>query len=73
MSLAQMVWQLLKYQFLLYKAKKGGMPPPFFGGVRKIFGSAFKSYVHKGLNSKNHVSSSNSVAITEISRTTKYD
>ena len=48
MSIAKTVWQLLNYQFLLYKAKRGGMPPPLLGRSGKNFVLAFRSIVQTG-------------------------
>ena len=64
-----MVSKLLKYQFLLCKAKRGACPPSlFFGGGRgEKFSLAFKSIVLNGLKIQKSVSTPNIMAITEIS------
>ena len=45
LALAQTVWQLLKYQFLMYKTKKGACPAPPFKGGGKVLVLHFKSNV----------------------------
>ena len=65
-SLPQKVWQLLKYLFLLYEARRGASPP-FWGGVEKCFVQHSKAFSKMGLNLENHVYSSYSMAITKIS------
>ena len=65
MSIAQMVWQLLKYFLLLYKAKRGACPPLFKARLEKYFVLYSKALSKMGLNLENHVYSSNRMAITE--------
>ena len=62
-----MVWQLLKYFLLLYKAKRGVCPPLFKGWFEKYFVLYSKALSKMGLNVENHVYSSNGMAITEFS------
>ena len=67
MSIAQTVWRLLKCQFSPYKAKRGACSPPFLGGGLEKFLVRHSKVVSKtSLNPKNHVYSSNGMAVTEM-------
>ena len=70
-SIAQMVWRLLKYQFLMYKPERGQghatLPPSLLRrGMEKFLVGNLKATSNIGLNPKNQVSTSNGMAVTEI-------
>ena len=49
------------------RLKRGHAPPPLWGGMKKFLVWHSKPMSKRGLNPKNHVSSSNGMAITETS------